>query len=195
MTPDRPAIGGRSRFASGCAPSPTRHVPLHRVLGALPALRRCGDSQLTFEQVHMGYTDQEVSAEAIAPQRPLKPGDKRVSKLAQRTRARSANGRGDQPSRGGQPSMDIREVVGVTPSYLSVLIDRKPTPITSVAPTDDGGRILEVEVVEDWRIPSSADILALYQIELDADGDMSTYRRTRRDLRDPVAVRSGCPQP
>ncbi|MFG1933377.1 gas vesicle protein GvpO [Mycobacterium sp. NPDC048908] len=38
-------------------------------------------------------------------------------------------------------------------------------------------------MVEERRIPSSADMLALYEIELDADGEFLAYSRTRRYMR------------
>jgi hypothetical protein len=53
---------------------------------------------------------------------------------------------------------------------------------TSVMPTDDGWTV-EVEVVEDRRIPSSTDMLALYEVVLDLDGELLSYRRTRRYVR------------
>jgi hypothetical protein len=40
-----------------------------------------------------------------------------------------------------------------------------------------------VEVVEVSRIPDSADILAVYDVRLDADGDRTSYRRLRRYAR------------
>ena len=40
-----------------------------------------------------------------------------------------------------------------------------------------------VEVVEVSRIPDSADILAVYDVRLDADGDLISYRRLRRYAR------------
>jgi hypothetical protein len=40
-----------------------------------------------------------------------------------------------------------------------------------------------VEVVEVSRIPDSADILAVYEARLDADGDLVSYRRVRRYAR------------
>jgi hypothetical protein len=55
--------------------------------------------------------------------------------------------------------------------------------MTSLVPTDDGGWMIEVEAVEARRIPSSSDILALYEVLLDADGELLSYRRTRRYLR------------
>ncbi|TDD21445.1 gas vesicle protein [Actinomadura sp. KC06] len=44
---------------------------------------------------------------------------------------------------------------------------------------EDGWRVT-VEVVETHRIPDSADILAVYDTEVDADGELVAYRRTRR---------------
>ncbi|XVQ15686.1 gas vesicle protein GvpO [Spirillospora sp. CA-255316] len=47
----------------------------------------------------------------------------------------------------------------------------------------EGGWCVTVEVVETHRIPDSADILATYQAEVDADGELVSYRRLRRYLR------------
>ncbi|MBV9096107.1 MAG: gas vesicle protein [Streptosporangiaceae bacterium] len=54
--------------------------------------------------------------------------------------------------------------------------------ITSVEPTD-GGWLVGVEVVEDRRIPSSTDILATYEAEVDTEGSLLSYRRVRRYAR------------
>jgi hypothetical protein len=40
-----------------------------------------------------------------------------------------------------------------------------------------------VELVETHRIPDTADILAIYEAELDEHGELVSYRRTRRYLR------------
>jgi hypothetical protein len=42
------------------------------------------------------------------------------------------------------------------------------------------GWVVTVEVVEDHRIPSSTDILSTYETEIDDDGELLSYRRTRR---------------
>jgi hypothetical protein len=62
---------------------------------------------------------------------------------------------------------------------LADLIGKRPEGVTAVEPTDDGWRV-GVEVVEERRVPSTADILAIYQAELDADGRLLSYRRIRR---------------
>ena len=48
---------------------------------------------------------------------------------------------------------------------------------------DDEGWIVTVQVVELERIPSSTDVLGSYDIEVDGDGVVVGYRRTRRYYR------------
>lgn len=47
----------------------------------------------------------------------------------------------------------------------------------------DGGWQVGIELVESHRIPDSADILAAYQVHLEPDGELRSYRRTRRYAR------------
>jgi hypothetical protein len=51
--------------------------------------------------------------------------------------------------------------------------------VTSLERGTDGW-LVGVEVVEDRRVPSSADILATYQTQVGMDGELLGYRRTRR---------------
>ena len=51
--------------------------------------------------------------------------------------------------------------------------------VTAVRPAE-GGWVVGVEVIEDRRIPSSADVLAVYEAELDTGGELTSYRRIRR---------------
>lgn len=44
----------------------------------------------------------------------------------------------------------------------------------------DGGWLIGVEVVETRRIPDSADILAVFEVEVDERGDLHGYHRTGR---------------
>jgi len=62
--------------------------------------------------------------------------------------------------------------------------------VTLVAPREHGW-VVDVEVLEDHRIPSSSDILAIYEIEMDDEGDLLSYRRTRRYRRGPVEFTEG----
>jgi hypothetical protein len=65
---------------------------------------------------------------------------------------------------------------------IGELTGKQPEGVTGVEPTDDGW-VAGVEVVEDRRIPSSADILAIYEIEFDLSGELLSYRRLRRYAR------------
>ncbi|WP_328396094.1 gas vesicle protein GvpO [Nocardia sp. NBC_00416] len=70
-------------------------------------------------------------------------------------------------------------------SAMAQLVELTPKQIlgaTSTEPTEDGW-LVEIEVLEDHRIPSSADMLALYEVEIDQDGNLLAYRRTRRYAR------------
>jgi hypothetical protein len=62
---------------------------------------------------------------------------------------------------------------------IAGLTGKKPEGVTAVEPTEDGW-LVGVEVVEDKRVPSSADMLAIYEAQLDPDGDLMSYRRGRR---------------
>jgi hypothetical protein len=62
---------------------------------------------------------------------------------------------------------------------IAELTGKKPEGVTGVEPAEDGW-LVGVEIVEDQRIPSSADILAIYQADVDSEGELASYRRVRR---------------
>ena len=90
-----------------------------------------------------------------------------------------------------------REAVHVAFDYVTTITGHRPTQVTGVAPSDGQGWIVEVEVMEDRGIPPSADMLALYAIELDVDRELLAYHRTHRYMRgnalSPVVRMSGGP--
>lgn len=65
---------------------------------------------------------------------------------------------------------------------VSELTNRQPESVTTLESTDAGWRV-GVEVVESHRIPDSTDILAVYETELDGDGELLSYRRSQRYYR------------
>jgi hypothetical protein len=108
--------------------------------------------------------------------------------MAQRARARSPRDREAEE----QP-LTAREAVDIVRETITDITDGEPVRITSAAPSDEGGWVIEVETVEDRRIPSSADILALYEVELDSNGQMLAYRRIRRYMRGHTDDGGGAP--
>ena len=65
---------------------------------------------------------------------------------------------------------------------LAELVAKPLEGVTQVQPDGDTWTV-GVEVVEDRRVPSSADVLALYEIDIDKGGDVLSYRRLRRYAR------------
>jgi len=85
---------------------------------------------------------------------------------------------------------DSQELTGLTAAEAAKaaviaaadLTGKTPVGVTAVEPTEDGWRV-EIEVVEESHIPSTSDLMALYELDLDPDGELIAYRRTRRYIR------------
>ena len=65
---------------------------------------------------------------------------------------------------------------------LSELVGREPEGVVALDRTDDGWRVC-VEMLELRRVPDTADLLAEYEVDVDEDGELVGYRRTRRYAR------------
>jgi Gas vesicle synthesis protein GvpO len=87
-----------------------------------------------------------------------------------------------QTARGNAADLSAAEAAQAGLRQIGDLTGKQPEGVTGVEPTDDGW-VAGVEVVEDRRIPSSSDILAIYEIELDLSGELLSYRRVRRYAR------------
>jgi Gas vesicle synthesis protein GvpO len=67
--------------------------------------------------------------------------------------------------------------------HVTEMTGRDAQGVVGVARTDDNGWRVTVEIVETHRIPDSADILAVYETEIDSEGDLVSFRRASRYLR------------
>lgn len=65
---------------------------------------------------------------------------------------------------------------------VAELTGKEAEGVSGVNPSDDGWTVT-VDVVEDRRIPSTSDVLATYEAELGADGELFSCRRVRRYAR------------
>jgi hypothetical protein len=72
-----------------------------------------------------------------------------------------------------------REAAKAALRQVLELTAKPPESITGVQRTEDGWSVC-FEVLEDRRIPSSADILATYESVIDRDGELTSFRRIRR---------------
>jgi hypothetical protein len=64
--------------------------------------------------------------------------------------------------------------------YVAELTGKEPDGIVSLEQSGDDRWKVGVEVVETRRIPDSTDVLAVYEAELDAEGELVSYRRVKR---------------
>ncbi|MBV9382905.1 MAG: gas vesicle protein [Streptosporangiaceae bacterium] len=87
------------------------------------------------------------------------------------TQRRSAGGEGGGLSAARAGRLGLQQIAELT--------GKAPEGVTGVEPTEDGW-VVSVEVVEDRRVPSSTDILATYEADIDAAGNLVSYRRVRR---------------
>ncbi|MFF4127840.1 gas vesicle protein GvpO [Microbispora rosea] len=62
--------------------------------------------------------------------------------------------------------------------YIADLTSKETEGVTSVEPVENGW-LVDVEVVEDRRIPSTSDMLSIYECQVDDEGNLMSYRRTR----------------
>lgn len=88
-------------------------------------------------------------------------------------------GRDRRPRRRRSGGLSAAKAGQAALRQIAELTGKSPEGITGVEPAEDGWTV-GVEVVEDRRIPSSTDLLATYEIDIDSSGDLMSYRRVRR---------------
>jgi hypothetical protein len=89
----------------------------------------------------------------------------------------------------GKSVLEAEKTARLAAGYVAEMTGKEPEGIVSLEPRDDGGWLVEVEVVETRRVPDSTDILAIYEAELDDEGELVAYRRTKRYSRCQVRER------
>jgi Gas vesicle synthesis protein GvpO len=72
--------------------------------------------------------------------------------------------------------LSAAEAAGVATRNVAELTGKPTVGVTALKPSDDGWTV-GVEVLEDSRIPSSADVLATYEADVDMDGTLLSYHR------------------
>jgi Gas vesicle synthesis protein GvpO len=122
----------------------------------------------------------EDMAEPASPdeQEPIEDnGSETAGRHGSSTRRRD-NGSGHDAPRHGS-SFTARQAARAASRQIIELTEKQAESITGVERNEEGWTV-SIEVVEDRRIPSSADILATYETRIDEDGELMSYRRVRR---------------
>lgn len=95
---------------------------------------------------------------------------------------RAADGAGEHDTAARGRVRTAREAVARAAHHVQDLTGGEPEGVTSLERTGDGWRV-DIEVVESRRIPDSTDILAVYRVEVDEEGELVSYRRAGRYYR------------
>lgn len=99
-----------------------------------------------------------------------------------KTTKKTAAKRASAPRASAPKRVTATQVAARAAQQLLELTGREAEGVTGLERSDDGWKI-RVEVVEVRRIPDTTDVLALYEVEVDEDGDLTGYRRLRRYAR------------
>ena len=95
---------------------------------------------------------------------------------------RSGRRRRRHAERGRDSALTAKQAARAALRQIVELTGKQAESVTEVGRAEDGW-VVGVEVVEDRRIPSAADILAIYQATIDTQGELVSYRRARRYMR------------
>ena len=128
----------------------------------------------------------EDEPEAVEEDEPEAVDEDDLSVDGQRSSSGRPARRGTRPPRGAtRPAHGTKQVltpgeaVKVALREAAEFTGKQAEGITDVERTEDGWKI-GFEVLEERRIPSSADILATYEAIIDENGELISYRRVRR---------------
>ena len=107
---------------------------------------------------------------------------KTATKTAKKTTEKTAAKRASAPRAAAAKRVTASQVAARAAQQLLELTGKGAEGVTGLERTDDGWKV-HVEVVEVRRIPDTTDVLALYEVQVDEDGDVIGYRRLRRYTR------------
>ena len=95
------------------------------------------------------------------------------------TQARSICGQiGSESNKGEDARMNCQEVIAKAQEHIANMGKRSNDGVTSMSRTD-GGWTVCIEVLERKAIPDTMDILGLYEIILNNDGDLLSLERKK----------------
>ena len=101
---------------------------------------------------------------------------------AKKTAKKTTEKRASAPRASAAKRATASQVAARAAQQLLELTGKGVEGVTGLERTDDGWTV-KVEVVEVRRIPDTTDVLALYEVQVDEDGDLMGYRRLRRYAR------------
>ncbi|MDX2592354.1 MULTISPECIES: gas vesicle protein GvpO [Streptomyces] len=127
-------------------------------------------------------TNTKNTSGSQSSQEPQNSDDSQPKKEAEESRPRR--------ERDASPRPKPMEVLREARAQLAELTGLEPESVSSFEQTENGWS-LEVEVLELERVPDTMSLMAGYQVDLDAEGQLTGYRRIRRYERGRADARRG----
>lgn len=90
-----------------------------------------------------------------------------------------SEGDSDRKNRSDRKSRTAAWAASTARDQLEGLVGQPVEQVIGVEKNDDGWKV-QAEIIEMRRIPDSSDILALYEVRLDQQGELTGYKRTER---------------
>ncbi|WEV78836.1 gas vesicle protein [Janibacter cremeus] len=132
-------------------------------------------------------TDSTTSEDSTTPAKKSTAKKTTAKKSAPKKRAvstkKSTSDDSDSRSSSGRGSrLNAVKIARSAKEQLAELLNKESETVIGVQRTDDGWEV-DLEVVETRRIPDTTDVLAIYRVELDDDGEIEGYERLERYIR------------
>ena len=99
--------------------------------------------------------------------------------MAQQQRDRTTRSKSTSRKDNRNGNLNPPELARAARAQLADLTGRPPESVLGLRKDDDGWKV-SVEVVELSRVPSSTDLLGVYEVTLGDDGQLLGYARMRR---------------
>ncbi|WP_425953453.1 gas vesicle protein GvpO [Xylanimonas sp. McL0601] len=127
-------------------------------------------------------TETETSQDARPARRPA--GERKVSRPpVRKAQPRQADPPEKKPEpTHAKPRLSAGEAARAALEQFGMLGRHHVESVVAVEHLDDGWSVV-LEAVEDRHVPSTADIMAEYEVQLDEGGELMGFRRTRRYVR------------
>ena len=132
-----------------------------------------------------GENKTQQTSQQASRRQPSRPQASEDQKQERSSDADQKQGRSSNAPKGRVP---IAEAMRLAAGQLAELLQREPASVSSVKATDEGWNA-DVEVVEVERVPETTSVMGSYRVQLDGQGNLLGYERTRRYARGQIDQR------
>lgn len=132
-----------------------------------------------------GENKTQQTSQQASRRQPSRPQAGEDQKQERSSDADQKQGRSSNAPKGRVP---IAEAMRLAAGQLAELLQREPASVSSVKATDEGWNA-DVEVVEVERVPETTSVMGSYRVQLDGQGNLLGYERTRRYARGQIDQR------